>query len=100
VAFVPPCRHYHWLQKRASVLLHLLLHVVALHVFYTPSATIDNIRTMDRLPMELVCIVFEHLQELDLASTLHSELLEEPTDRLVFPNATLPVYEHDPRSTC
>lgn len=49
--------------------------------------------------MELLCTVFEHLQELDLASTLHSELLEEPTDRLVFANATLPVYENDSRST-
>jgi hypothetical protein len=91
---------YHWLQKRASVLLHLLLHVVALHVFCTPSASIENIRTMDRLPMELVCMVFEHLQELDLASTLHSELFEEPTDQLVFSPASLSVYEHDPRSTC
>ena len=54
---------------------------------------------MDRLPVELVCMVFEHLQELDLVSTLHSELLEEPTDRLVFPNATSSVYEQDPRST-
>ena len=58
---------------------------------------------MDRLPIELVCMVFEHLQELDLAPTLHSELLEEPTDRLVFPFSgatSRPVYEHDPRSTC
>ena len=54
---------------------------------------------MDRLPMELLCTVFEHLQELDLASTLHSELLEEPTDRLVFANAPLLVYENDSRST-
>lgn len=54
---------------------------------------------MDRLPMELLCTVFEHLQDLDLASTLHSELLEEPTYRLVFAYANLPVYEIDSRST-
>jgi hypothetical protein len=76
--------------------------MLLLHVFYTPSATIENTRTMNRLSMELVCMVFEHLQELDLASTLHSELLEEPTDRLVFPPASLPAYVHDPdpRSAC
>jgi hypothetical protein len=39
---------------------------------------------MDRLPLELSILVYQHLEEFDLAPTPYSKFTEEPADRLVY----------------
>ena len=55
-------------------------------------------RIMDRLPLELAWLVYEHLEEFDLAPTPCSKFTEEPTDRLVYGNNDM--HQHAGRNSC
>lgn len=52
---------------------------------------------MDCFPLELGWLVYEYLEEFDLAPTPYSHFTEEPTDQLVRPN--LNFHQHAGTST-
>lgn len=55
---------------------------------------------MDRLPIEIVILVFENLEDLDLAPTPYSRFTEDPADQLVYGDDRNNIYHKIGRSNC
>lgn len=59
-----------------------------LSIFFTSHRYSEKFHMMQRLPLELAWLIYEHLEEFDLAQTPYSEFTEEPSDRLVYGSAS------------